>query len=377
MKNRITESISEKLFPQIRFRHKLLFVTLICVAMVFITYWQDITSMSVKGQTVYYRETFLFHIKWLLWIPLTFLAIRLAKRFPLHPNKPAKSILTHAVIAVLFTILFDILLTILIIVLVQLFSGVLFDYFNPRKYIIANWVYNFHYEMLCYLLIVAIYQGTHYILKFREEAVMNLTLKNQVAMAQNQVLKMQMQPHFLFNTHHSIISLMALNKTQEAAEMLTKLSDLLRKTLDMPNKEFVTLKEELEIVKLYLDIQTIRFGDRLKIKYNIPEETLLKKLPVFIIQPLIENAIRHGIEPVSDSGCISISSFLRQHRLLINIEDDGAGYNHQNKSNGIGIANIRERLKNHFADNYSLLIEKKEPRGTIIEIELPLLNNAS
>jgi LytS/YehU family sensor histidine kinase len=218
-----------------------------------------------------------------------------------------------------------------------------------------------------------VYNGLLYLLKYREEAITNLLLKNQVATAQNQLLKMQMQPHFLFNTHHSIISLMSLNKTKEAADMLTKLSDLLRKTLDMPNKEFVTLGEEVELVKLYLDIQTIRFGDRLQIKYHIPEETNQKKVPVFIIQPLVENAIRHGIEPVSDSGCIIISSFLKQQALLLKIEDDGVGYNKNNRSNGIGISNIRERLKNHFGDNYSLIIAKREPKGTVTEIEIPLI----
>lgn len=114
--------------------------------------------------------------------------------------------------------------------------------------------------MIIYLLIITAYNSLQYILKYREEAIINLSLKNQVATAQI-VIKLQMQPHFLFNTHHSIISLMSLNKTKEAAEMLTKLSDLLRKTLDMPNKEFVTLKEEIDLVKLYLDIQLIRFGD--------------------------------------------------------------------------------------------------------------------
>lgn len=375
MEENNSTSITGRLFPRLIFRQKLLLLTIVCVALVFLTYFQDITSMSVKGQPVYYRETFIFHVKWLLWIPFTFLALWLARRYPVNLNRLGAGILRHTLLAVLFTILFDIALTVLILALVHGFSGVLFDYFNPRKYIIANWVYNFHYEMILYLLIITVYNGLQYILKYKEETLKNLALKNQVATAQNQLLKMQMQPHFLFNTHHSIISLMALNKTTEASEMLTKLSDLLRKTLDMPGKELVTLKEEMELVKLYLDIQMIRFGDRLTIHYNLPEQTLQKKVPVFIIQPLVENAIRHGIEPVSDSGQISISSFLKTNALLIKIEDDGAGYSQRKAghSNGIGLSNIRERLKHHFAGNFSLLIGQREPRGTIIEIEIPVV----
>lgn len=373
----MTESITRKLFPKAKSIHKILFVTVVCVTLVIITYFQDITSMSVKGQTVHYWQTFMFHIKWLLWIPFSFIAIRLAKKYPVDVKRFSTGIFKHIGISVLFTVLFDIAMTLLMLLLVWIFSGVLFDYFNPQKYIIANWVYNFHYEMIIYLLIITAYNSLQYILKYREEAIINLSLKNQIATAQNQLLKMQMQPHFLFNTHHSIISLMSLNKTKEAAEMLTKLSDLLRKTLDMPNKEFVTLKEEVDLVKLYLDIQLIRFGDRLTITYNLPDETLNKRVPVFIIQPLVENAIRHGIEPVSDSGNIRISSFLKHNRLLINIEDDGAGLVKRKDSNGIGLSNIRERLKNHFGENYDLQIEKKEPKGTIVEIELPLLNQKS
>jgi len=370
----MTDSLTKKIFPNIRFIHKIIFVSIIFIAATFITYFQDITSMKVKGQTVYYWQTFMFHIKWLLWIPFTFLAVGLAKRNPVDVKKIRNGIFRHLGIAVIFTIVFDIAMTALMLLLVWLFSGVLFENFNPRKYIIANWVYNFHYEMIIYLLIVTAYYGLQYVTKYREETIINLSLKNQVATAQNQLLKMQMQPHFLFNTHHSIISLMSLNKTKEAAEMITKLSDLLRKTLDMPNKEFVTLSEEMDLVKLYLDIQLIRFGDRLVVKYNIPDETLNKKVPVFIIQPIVENAIRHGIEPISDSGNIKISSFLKHQRLLINIEDDGVGFNKQNAGNGIGLSNIRERLKNHFGENFVLQIERREPRGTVIEIELPLLN---
>lgn len=369
----MSKSISKIFFPVIKPLHKIIFVTVACIFLVLITYVQDITSMSVKGQPVHYWETFMFHVKWLLWIPFSFMATWLAKKYPVDLKKTSRDIIRHIGISVLFTIAFDIAMTILILLLVYLFSGVLFDYFNPKKYIVANWVYNFHYEMIIYLLIVTVYNGLQYLLKYREEAVITLSLKNQVATAQNQLLKMQMQPHFLFNTHHSIISLMSLNKTKQAADMLTKLSDLLRKTLDMPNKEFVTLKEEMDLVKIYLDIQMIRFEDRLHIKYNIPEETMQKKVPVFIIQPLVENAIRHGIEPVSDAGCIIISSFLKQQALLLKIEDDGAGYNKNNKSEGIGISNIRERLKNHFGDKCSLIIAKREPKGTVSEIEIPLI----
>lgn len=336
-----------------------------------LTFFTDTQSIALRGHDVQYKKIAIFHSLWLLWIPLSFAVIWLASKFPIRQGNTWVRIRLHLLFSVLFAFFHALIFIALINILGYIFYDSNFDF---KIYIHSTWVANFHTQIIIYLFILTADQAVDYVAKYKDEITKNVSLTSKIATAQNQLLKMQMQPHFLFNTHHSIISLMSLNKTKEAAEMLTKLSDLLRKTLDMPNKEFVTLKEELELVKLYLDIQLIRFGDRLSIKYNIPDETLNKKLPVFIIQPLVENAIRHGIEPVSDSGAIKISSFLKHQKLLINIEDDGAGYNKRNESNGIGLANIRERLKNHFGDNYSLQIEKREPRGTVIEIELPLLN---
>lgn len=348
------------------------FLIALCVLLyTSLTYFVDTKSIALRGFEVQYKKIAIFHTLWLLWIPLSFAVIWLASKFPIREGAVWKRIRVHLLLSVLFAFFHAAIFVALINILGNFFYGTNFDF---KIYIHSTWVANFHTQILIYLFIVAADQAVDYLVKYKDEIIKNISLKNEIATAQNQLLKMQMQPHFLFNTHHSIISLMSLNKIKEAAEMLTKLSDLLRKTLDMPNKEFVTLKEELDLVKLYLDIQLIRFGDRLSVKYNIPDETLNKRLPVFIIQPLVENAIRHGIEPVSDSGNIKISSFLKHQKLLINIEDDGAGFCKTNESNGIGLSNIRERLKNHFGDNYAIQIVKNEPHGTIIEIELPLLN---
>lgn len=352
-------------------RKRALLIAFCVLLYTMLTYFLDTKSIALRGYDVQYKKIAIFHTLWLLWIPLSFMVIWLASKFPIRQGIAWKRIRLHLVISVLFAFFHTAVFIALINILGYLFYKGNFDF---KIYIHSTWVSNFHTQILIYLFIVATDQAVDYLVKYKAEITKNLSLKNEIAIAQNQLLKMQMQPHFLFNTHHSIISLMSLNKTKEAAEMLTKLSELLRKTLDMPNKEFVTLKEELDLVKLYMDIQLIRFGDRLTVKYNIPEETLNRKVPVFIIQPLVENAIRHGIEPVSDSGNIKISSFLKHHRLLINIEDDGIGFNKRKESNGIGLNNIKERLKNHFGNNYSLAIEKNEPKGTIVEIEFPLLN---
>ncbi|MFN8307890.1 MAG: histidine kinase [Ferruginibacter sp.] len=345
-----------------------LFIIAVCITLSGVLYLMNTTALKIREIDVQYRKISLFSSLWLLWAPLSFLAIWLARRFPVTTVKTMARVKLHLVLAFCFAVFHGLLYILVMNVLADIFYP---DSLN-KVYIFSTLMDNFVSQVIIYLLIVAIDQGGKYVVKFREETLRNLTLQNQVAAAQNQLLKMQIQPHFLFNTHHSIISLMSLHKTKEAAEMLTKLSDLLRKTLDMPAKEFVTLREELELVRLYMDIQLIRFGDRLSIRYQLPAETLDKKIPVFIIQPLVENAIRHGIEPISDSGNIIISSFLRRQQLLIKIEDDGAGFNPVRTPGGIGLQNIKGRLDNHFGDRYSLQIQRREPRGTVIEIELPI-----
>jgi two-component system LytT family sensor kinase len=186
---------------------------------------------------------------------------------------------------------------------------------------------------------------------------------------------MQLHPHFLFNTLNGIVGLVRDNKNQTAVAMLVGLSDLLRHTLEYSSKQEVELRHELNFIKLYLSIQQMRFSDRLRIQYDIHPETTLAMVPNLILQPLTENALRHGIASSADSGMIGISSALQNGHLRLTVYDDGAGLpdDWQMKSSaGIGLANTAARLQQLYDDNHQFDIRNRPAGGVEVVIVIPL-----
>jgi sensor histidine kinase YesM len=331
------------------------------------TYVQDLAATLSKGAKNDAGFTLIFSVGWLLWIPLTFL-VKLAVNFAKKNLKNTYLlVLCHIALAFFFTAI-HVGINYLII---QFLHKSFFSYKDLKPYIPSFFIFSLHIHFIIYFLIVAAYQGINYIAKFRDEQMQNISLKAELINSQNLALKMQIHPHFLFNTHHSIISLMAQDKNDEAIQMLTKLSLLLRKTLDLPQKEMVTLNEEIAMVRMYLEIQLIRFGDRLSVIYNIDNASVTCKVPIFILQPIVENALKHGIEPISSAGRIKISTFVIKNRLKIIISDNGRGVQEGKLVSGIGTKNIIKRLENQFADNFSFFVCPGDPAGTDIEIEIP------
>lgn len=203
-------------------------------------------------------------------------------------------------------------------------------------------------------------------------------LSAQLAQAQLAALKMQIHPHFLFNTLNSIAAL--LHKDIEAADrMIARLSDFLRMTLKNSGTSTVTLEQELEFLKTYLEIEKIRFQDKLLVEMNIDESAVDAKVPNLILQPLVENAVRHGVAKQTGIGRLNVHADRLGDRLVINIEDNGPGPNgHTSRKNasrdGVGLANTRARLE-QFYDEFQFNIEEKGRKGgTIVSINVPYLN---
>ncbi len=332
---------------------------------------QDVTITNLEGYRNDYVFTLVFCTGWLLWIPLTFLVTRISKAYPIEKKDLNKKILTHIGFAVLVTGLHLCAEAALVILFIKVF----FPAKDIGKYVPMLMLFSLQAHFIIYFMIVAIHQGFNYINAFQKASIKAVALEAKLAEAQNQALKMQIRPHFLFNTHHSIISLLHAGKREEAIEMLVGLSDLLRKTLDHHHTNLVSVKDELNLVKLYLSIQEVRFKDRLKIHYDIDVNSLQKEIPPFTLQPIVENALVHGIEPVSDSGNLLIRIALNENFLHINIEDDGAGLNKTNLKEGVGLSNVKNRLENIYGDRFKFSICNKEIKGTAVEIDLPLVND--
>ena len=193
--------------------------------------------------------------------------------------------------------------------------------------------------------------------------------------AKIEALKSQINPHFLFNTLTSISSLIR-SQPDTARTLIIKLSALLRRLL-RSHQHFVTLREELESIDEYLDIEAVRFGPKLRVKKDIGPDTLGVIVPSMILQPLVENSIKHGLSRKVGSGAITIRSRLDGDRAIIEVEDDGMGFLLERldepMSSGIGLANVRERLAVVYGAAYQLTLTSEPGRGTSARIEVPQL----
>ncbi len=200
-------------------------------------------------------------------------------------------------------------------------------------------------------------------------------LEARLTSAKLQALRMQINPHFLFNTLNSIAALVYVNP-RAADEMLGDLSELLRRSLDSMEEHEIPLAQELEFIGAYINIEQKRFGERLRVEQRVPDELMKTLVPALILQPLVENAIRHGIEPRRGPGFISIEAKAEDKHLHLIVRDDGRGLpgTNSNRSSrrGIGLANTQARLQALYGQNQSLFFGSAEPHGCQVDIRLPL-----
>ena len=192
------------------------------------------------------------------------------------------------------------------------------------------------------------------------------------------MLRYQLNPHFLFNTLNAISTLVLSKATEPANEMLTKLSQFLRYSLDHSPLDRVSLAQELKTCQLYLDIERVRFGDRLKIDIEVPDEAGQGLVPSMLLQPVIENSIKHGISKQEQGGTISIYAAKAGEALEITVIDDGPGLSAEQESdtqfsfsNGVGVSNIRSRLAEMYSVHHSLTFFNQPLRGLAVKIRIP------
>ncbi len=185
------------------------------------------------------------------------------------------------------------------------------------------------------------------------------------------LLQAQIEPHFLFNTLGNIASLIHSNP-DGAEAMLQNLARLLRASLRRTRDQRTTLGEELEIISAYLDIQKVRMGDRLRTTLDVADTLLGMPLPPLLLQPLVENAVLHGLDPKLAPGSVSITAVLVNQELLLRVTDDGVGFEQNTRGTGIGLRNIRERLQALYGNRAALNLIERPEGGIIAELRLPL-----
>jgi two-component system LytT family sensor kinase len=232
-------------------------------------------------------------------------------------------------------------------------------------------------NLLVYFATIAFYYLWEYVVRTIEADRHSLILQKDLAVAKLDNLKNQLNAHFLFNTLHTISSLIMLENKEDANKTLINLSELLRFALKENKEQFIPLYKEIELAKVYLEIQKIRFGEKLTYKIKSDHRHMQQMVPPLLLQPLLENAVRYAIEPMSGNGKIIIGTELVNDTLFLTVKDNGKPYNDTRYFNdGIGLSNLKQRLNQLYGDEHSFAIVSNHPSGGIsIIIAIPGLSS--
>jgi two-component system, LytTR family, sensor kinase len=234
-------------------------------------------------------------------------------------------------------------------------------------------VYVFHSNLITYWILVGAAFGYDYYVRFRRGEVRAAQLSEQLAQTQLQALRAQFHPHFLFNTLNAISTL--LHRDPEAADrMIARLSELLRITLEEVGVQRVPLAKELEFLERYLEIEQTRFADRLTVEFRIAPETLSAYMPYLILQPIVENSIRHGIAPRARVGVIEVRASRERDLLMLEVRDNGVGISRDSQTmprKGTGLSNIKKRLENLYGENCRFEVKNGSAGGVQVTLAIP------
>ncbi|MDB6064184.1 MAG: signal transduction histidine kinase, LytS [Pedosphaera sp.] len=229
-------------------------------------------------------------------------------------------------------------------------------------------------DLLAYGVLLGMTHAVHFQRRYRERERRALFLESSLARARLHALQAQLHPHFLFNTLNGIATLLRRDPIV-AEEMLTSLSDLLRLALSQSDKQQIPLREEMQLLDRYLEIQQMRFGDRLRCEQDIDPALLDNPVPALLLQPLVENAIKHGLEPSSQPGLVRIVAVVKGDRLVLSVEDNGVGLGKGRQTratSGVGLSNLRARLEALYGERYHVALCELPEGGVAARIEIPL-----
>lgn len=305
---------------------------------------------------------------WSQWALLTPVIVWLARRFPLD-QAVATRLLLHTVAGLVaaFLVLWG------SVYLVRAIQSTHTTQLTPARKLFQDLFFlRLVLYLLIYLLVVGLTHSLDFLARFRERELAASHLEAKLSQAQLQVLRMQLQPHFLFNTLHAISALMHRD-VELADRMIARLGELLRSTLDNAGTPEVSLRQELDFVAPYLEIEQARLGPRLQVCLVVDLETLDAAVPNLLLQPLVENAIRHGIAPQRGNGRIEIVSRREHDRLILKVRDTGAGLsNGAGMKEGVGLGNTRTRLEYLYGGDHTFTIAPVVGGpGVEVSLEIP------
>jgi two-component system, LytTR family, sensor kinase len=307
---------------------------------------------------------------WLPWFALTPLVMLSANRFPLRPDNWLRTLPVHGGIMVLMA-------------LAHGYAAALFYYnggdVTPDMHGYAAWQHTGHFlfqddmfliDAFIYTVLAASQNTGSFYRLLRQRDLDAARMEAQVAESRLRALKMQINPHFLFNTLNSIAVLVKKQEADKASDMIERLSEFFRQTLEQGERQTVPLRQELALIEQYLAIEKIRFGDRLVVDYRVDPACLDVDVPALLLQPLAENAIKHGLAKKVGACRLQISAQRSPEGLLLQVMDDGAGTAAVAPTSGVGLRNVQDRLRVLYDQRHRFAFTSSPGVGTSVSIVL-------
>jgi two-component sensor histidine kinase len=332
------------------------------------------TVFSMRSEGMHHAWVKLFVTLFFAWVPMmltTPLILELARQFPPTRLHVAKTWVVHLSAWCGICLISS--------AWVAVFEHALNPWADPHgpPPFVDRAVVRFTTGLISYLVFYVATLGVGYALDSRRRLAREQTqiaqLSEALSKAQLDALRRQIEPHFLFNTLNTIAGLIRENRNDGAVKMIAGLSDFLRRVIEDHNRQEVPLSEEVEYLQKYLDIQKVRFANRLAVQLEVPSDLLQSQVPSLILQPMVENAIKHGIAKWAQGGEIRISASRSNGTLTLKVYNDGPSFSEgsQNISTGVGISNVRTRLEHLYGTAFELNLRNQGPHGVEASVSLP------
>jgi two-component system, LytTR family, sensor kinase len=333
---------------------------------------QNVFVMRAEGmQHAWYRLFVVLLLSWLPWALVTPIVLRLGRRYSPTQWRRLSTWGVHLAACVATGLVS------------ATWNALLEEMLNPWAHVpgpepfAVLWLQKFYNGLLSFVLLYGAILLVSHVLDSRERLALQQTetarLNEQLSKAQLNALRSQIEPHFLFNTLNAIAGLVREKQNDAAVSMIAGLSDFLRRVLDDANRHEVPLGEELDFALKYLDIQKVRFAERLQVSVSVPEELFPAQVPSLILQPMVENAVKHGIAKRVHGGAIRIGALRSNGKLTLSVYNDGpslpAGW--EDSRSGIGISNVRTRLRGLYGEAFEFNLRNQEPGGVEVSLSVP------
>jgi len=300
-----------------------------------------------------------------IWLALTPLVLRLADRFRLEKPSFLTNLGIHIVAGAVLSATH------------KFASGTVYELVRSTQGAEFSWENQLHgvlayvdYGMLIYWVILLLKYSRDYYRRYRDSEITASKLEAQLSRAHLEALRMQLHPHFLFNTLNAI-SVLIDRDPEDARRTLGRLSDLLRLTLEYDGVQEVPFEREMDFLDRYLAIEKTRFGDRLTVRLDVDPDVMHASIPAMLLQPLVENAIKHGINRQRGPGIVEISARRNDGTLRLQVRDNGVGLPSNSDRKGVGLTNTRERLERMYGTQFLLDVRNNTGAGVTATVEIP------